>query len=86
MIILTLFSWSSGSRRISFYKALHHAPLYAEGEGIMSLPNTGVYSPINIASQKTFMTGIVCTNFLHVLTMAVVWSFPNYDSNYLYGL
>jgi len=81
MIILPLFSWSSGSRRISFYKAVHHAPLDPEGESIMSLPNTGIYSPNDIASQKilTFLTGIVCTNFLHILTMAVVWSFPSYD-------
>jgi len=88
MIILPSFSWSSVSRRISFYKALHRAPLDPEGEGITSFPNTLIYSPNDIASQKnlTFMTGIVCTNFPHILTMAVVWSFPNYDWSYLYGL
>jgi len=71
-----------------FYKAFHRAPLDPEAEGIMSLPNTGIYSPNDIASQKTltFMTEIVCTNFLHILIMAVVWSFPNYDWHYPYDL
>jgi hypothetical protein len=64
------FSGSSGPRSISFCKALLLAPLDPEDEGIMNFLNSGIFG---------------CMNFLHVLTMALVWIFPDYDRSYMYG-
>jgi hypothetical protein len=67
--IVPSFSGPSDPRRISFCKVLL-APLDPEAEGIMSPLNTGIF---------------VCMDFLHILTMVLVWIFPDYDWRYLYG-